>query len=196
MFPYIMITATLIFFSAGWHESVLSRLGGGLEREKNELIDEPVKAGWSFISVALVCYVLVQVYLPLRHIQYSDNLFWHEQGYRFSWRVMLMEKNGLTNIILRDPVKDIRKELDQNMYLTPFQKQQMRAQPDMLLQFANFVGTRFEMDHGYAPEVYVKSRISLNGRRSQPFTNDTLDVYGLGDPMAQGFIVPFKADVK
>jgi len=109
---------------------------------------------------------------------------------------MLMEKNGLTNIILRDPVQGIRKEVDQNLYLTPFQKQQMRAQPDMLIQFVQFLGRQFQQENGYLPEVFVKSRISLNGRRAQVFTNDTLNLIGLENPMENGWLLPFKDDVR
>jgi len=196
MFPYIMITSTLIFFSASWHERFLSYLGAGITEVKGRVHNQFSEKKRSFISIALVGYFLLQLYLPLRYLQYPGNLFWHEQGYRFSWRVMLMEKNGLTNIILRDPVKNIRKEVDQNLYLTPFQKQQMRAQPDMLVQFAQFLGQQFYQENGYLPEVFIKSRISLNGRRAQVFTNDNLNLIGLEDPMKNGWIVPFKDEMR
>jgi len=196
MFPYIMMTTTLIFFSAAWHERILSYLGGGIREMKTIVVKQYSDQRKSFVSMALIGYLILQLYLPLRYLQYPGNLFWHEQGYRFSWRVMLMEKNGLTNIILRDPVQGIQKEVDQNLYLTPFQKQQMRAQPDMLIQFAQFLAKQFQQEYGYLPEVFVKSRISLNGRRSQIFTNDTLNLIGLVDPMKNGWIVPFKDDRK
>ena len=103
-----------------------------------------------------------------------------------------MEKNGYTSIILYDPKEQVRKEIDQDLYLTPFQKQQMRTQPDMIIQFANHVGDVFVQEKGYAPEIYVKSRLSLNARRSQPFTNDTINVYQHHELMNAGWILPFK----
>ncbi|MEM6698229.1 MAG: HTTM domain-containing protein, partial [Bacteroidota bacterium] len=132
------------------------------------------------------------LYLPLRYLHHSGNLFWHEKGYRFSWRVMLMEKNGYTAFILRDPKTKVQREVDQDNYLTPFQKQQMRSQPDMILQFARHLGDEFKDKNGYAPEVYVKSRLSLNARRSQVFTNDTIDVYSTVDPRNNNWILPLK----
>jgi len=196
MFPFIMITATIIFFSSNWHEKVLRFFKTGLDGFNGAYTTAIAKPAKSFISLSLLAYFLVQLYLPIRYLQYSGNLFWHEQGYRFSWRVMLMEKNGLTNIILRDPIENVRKEVDQNKYLTPFQKQQMRSQPDMLLQFGNFVAQEYAKINGYLPEVFVKSRISLNGRRSQIFTNDTINVVGLQDPMKSGWIIPFKENLQ
>ena len=35
---------------------------------------------------------------------YSGNVSWHEQGMRFSWRVMAREKNGSVTFVVRDPV--------------------------------------------------------------------------------------------
>lgn len=193
MFPYIMITSTLIFFSADFHEKILRFIGGGFPNEKlkNTIAATPV---WrqAIISKLLLAYVAVQLFLPMRYLTYGGNLFWHEQGYRFSWRVMLMEKNGYTSFIVRDPVKNVQKEIDQDIYLTPFQKQQLRSQPDMMIQFARHLGNVYKKQYGYNPEVYVKSRISLNARRSQQFTDDTYDIYNNENPMKDGWILTFE----
>lgn len=192
MFPYIMITSTIIFFSPAWHQKVLSYLPFAPVLN-GTAISEQTRPRWSpLVSGALVLYLTLQLYLPLRYLQHPGKLFWHEKGYRFSWRVMLMEKNGYTAFILRDPVKQVQKEVDQKQYLTPFQRQQMRSQPDMILQFARYLGDEFHEQYGYAPQVYVQSRLSLNGRRSQAFTNDTLDVYSTTDPMNSNWILPFQ----
>ncbi|MBX2876519.1 MAG: HTTM domain-containing protein [Saprospiraceae bacterium] len=191
MFPLIMITSTIIFFSPRWHEKLLSFLPFSTSLERKENARSTVtRSQW--LTAALVCYFLLQLYLPFRYLQYSGNLFWHERGYRFSWRVMLMEKNGYTSIIIRNPKSEAQREVNQDDYLTAFQKQQMRSQPDLILQFAKYIGDEFEQKHGYAPEVYVKSRLSLNGRRSQPFTDETIDVYALDDPMNSNWILPLK----
>jgi len=192
MFPFIMITSTIIFFSPAWHEKVLSFLPFSTAINEQES-KATLRPSWKpLISNALLIYFLFQLYLPFRYLQYPGNLFWHEKGYRFSWRVMLMEKNGSTAFILRDSKTGLQQEVDQDQYLTAFQKQQLRSQPDMILQFARHVGDEFKNRHGYPPEVYVKSRLSLNGRRSQPFTDDTIDVYTLQNPMNSNWILPFK----
>ena len=189
MFPYIMIVSTIIFFSPSWHERILFSLPSSKKWE-NEEPKPSAKTAGPWIALILGCYIIIQLCLPLRYLWYDGNLFWHEQGYRFSWRVMLMEKNGDTAIIVKHPKTNIQTEVDQDQYLTPFQQQQMRSQPDMILQFGGFVGGEFKDKYGYDPEVYVKSRLSLNGTRSQPFTNDTFDIYQMKDPMKQGWILP------
>jgi len=177
MFPYIMMTTTIIFFSSRFHEIILSYIGGGIPVDK---VDAEVVAHSRhfFTSKLILFYLIVQLILPLRHTFFEGNLFWHEQGYRFSWRVMLMEKNGYTSFIVRDPVEKVQKETD--------------PQPDMMIQFGRFLGDQFKEEKGYDPEVYVKSRMSLNAQRSKQFTDDNYDIYGNKYPMRDGWIIPFK----
>ena len=191
MFPYIMMTTTIIFFSSRFHERLLRYIGGGFLAGHEEAI-RVAHSRHYITSKLILLYLIVQLLLPLRHAYFGGNLFWHEQGYRFSWRVMLMEKNGYTSFIVRDPVEHVQKETDQSLYLTPFQQQQLRSQPDMMIQFGRFLGDQFKYEKGYNPEVYVKSRISLNARRSKQFTDDNYDIYGNKHPMRDGWIIPFK----
>ena len=98
MFPYIMVVSTLIFFSEGFHKKLWSKL---LPQRKEEL--SPSAGGGGFTAPAalkyfFIAYFSLQILLPFRFMLYPGNLFWTEQGYRFSWRVMLMEKVGYTTI--------------------------------------------------------------------------------------------------
>jgi hypothetical protein len=134
----------------------------------------------------------MQLYLPLRHWQYPGNLFWNEEGYRFSWRVMLMEKNGYTHFIIKDPKTQRQHQVDLGQHLTAFQQQQLRSQPDMILQFAQHLGQLYEKQTGYAPEIYVESKISLNGRRSQNFVDPKIDLYNKGNFTGDNWLIPLK----
>ena len=50
---------------------------------------------WQATTALVVLRVLpVQFLMPLRHWAYPGTVLWHEQGMRFSWRVMLREKSG------------------------------------------------------------------------------------------------------
>ena len=192
MFPYIMIISTIIFFSSDWHQKLLNYLPYGSPMPEDTSNIRQPSTTRKMIQLALALYLLIQLYLPFRYVFFAGNLFWQEQGYRFSWRVMLMEKNGYTSIIVRDPMENMQREVDQDAFLTPFQKKQMKSQPDMILQFARYIGDQFYLEKGYKPEVYVSSRMSLNGRRSQWFTNEKIDVYNTPSPRKQGWIIPLQ----
>ncbi len=192
LFPFIMMTSTLLFFSANWHEKLLDMMRKIFQSSKNlsslgyknaKNLNGNYDYKRQLVITPLLCiYLLVQFYLPLRHLFYSGELFWNERGYRFSWRVMLIEKSGFTRIVIEDPKTATRSEIDQDLYLTPFQKKEMSTQPDMILQFVHFIGNEFKKKEGYAPKIYVTSRVSLNGRRSQPFINDQINAYALKNP--------------
>ncbi len=196
MFPAIMIFSTLMFFSSEWHQRILDpihEVWGKIRKTpaKTSLVSSPILQSeevflndWKKITTIgfLVAYVGIQLFLPMRYLRFGGNLFWHEQGYRFSWRVMLMEKSGHTVFVMKDPVTDLQKEVNLDAYLTAFQRQQLSTQPDMIWQFAQHLGQEFETNRGYRPQIYVKSRLSLNGRRSQVFLNDSIDVCTLDSP--------------
>jgi hypothetical protein len=82
-------------------------------------------------------YILIQLVIPLRYLAYPGDLFWTEQGYRFSWRVMLIEKAGYAQFFVHHPKNGMKKLIDNKEYLTPQQEKMMSTQPDMILQFAH-----------------------------------------------------------
>ena len=40
-------------------------------------------------------FFAVQILVPFRHLAYPGNVRWTEEGYLFSWRVLVTEKTGL-----------------------------------------------------------------------------------------------------
>ena len=129
MFPYIMILATLIFFPADFHERIIRTVSQVLKRNTGtrshrgylEINKPPLKlTGVS--AILLTLYILLQLLLPFRYALYPGQLFWTEQGYRFSWRVMLMEKAGYTVFNVSDPVTGKKEQVQNYDYLTPNQE--------------------------------------------------------------------------
>lgn len=178
MFPYIMIMATLIFFSAAWHERLQDYFVGLFNSNKvYDRITTSVHVGrvGAIKTGLIVCFFAIQLLMPWRFLMYEGPLFWTEQGYRFSWRVMLMEKAGYATFRVVD--SDGKAEYVTNYeHLKPQQEKMMSTQPDMILQYAHYLRD-FYMSKGWsAPEVYCDSRVTLNKRRSQPLVNSTIDL--------------------
>ena len=98
MFPYIMIVSCLIFFSNEFHEKILLFFKTDLNFKQNTQSNFHFFSKFEFIAISLL--LLFQIIFPFRHFVYPGELFWHEQGYRFSWRVMLMEKRDILNLKL------------------------------------------------------------------------------------------------
>ncbi len=176
MFPYIMILSTLIFFSAAFHERLLDwardRLGA----------KPPYPSQWEgphlsrTMGVLLSLYLIFQILIPFRYVLYPGSVFWHEQGYRFSWRVMLMEKAGHAQFVVKDDQEQKVEWVANYEYLSPQQEKMMSTQPDMILQFAHFLADEYRAKGFDRPKVFCDSRVTLNGRRSAPLVDSEVNL--------------------
>ncbi len=206
MFPYIMILSTLIYFSPAFHDrlidgarNVLRRLfpAPGAGRQSPSPV---VPRAYAYrarsarvLAVVLSLHVVTQLVLPFRYVLYPDDLFWTEEGYRFSWRVMLMEKAGYTTFQVHDSETAASWEVANWEYLTPNQEKMMATQPDMILQFAHFLRDEYR-EQGYENLVIsADSYVTLNGRRSRPFIDPSVDLSRVHQGWAhKAWILPFE----
>ncbi|GAB3772314.1 HTTM domain-containing protein [Spirosoma horti] len=171
MFPYIMIVTALIFFSPGFHLTIVRTISHWLKIPATFLfihrtyVYQPAAA--TGIRAFIGLFFIVQLLFPLRYLLYPGELFWTEQGYRFSWRVMLMEKAGYAQFTVQDNAGH-RTIVNNTEFLTPLQEKVMATQPDMLLQYAHILRDYYAQ-HGFQqPAVYVDSYVALNGRLGRP----------------------------
>jgi hypothetical protein len=206
MFPYIMIGTSLIFFPSAWHERIVSHLKR-LVSVRRITEPKPVKpvaeTPYQMSSVAryfsaafFSIFLLVQLLLPWRYLAYPGELFWTEEGYRFSWRVMLMEKAGHAEFVVRDS-NGYYENVNNDDFLTPLQKKMMAAQPDMLIQYAHFLKSHYIQKGFTSPEVYVDSYVTLNGRLGRPMIDPSVDLARLEDNFQhKDWILPLNDEIK
>ncbi|MFO0322588.1 MAG: HTTM domain-containing protein [Bacteroidota bacterium] len=175
MFPYIMMTITIIFFKEEFHVQILNKLKSVFNYTNNLFSAYSLRVNKS-IAVVFSIYFLIQVILPFRYLLYDGKLFWTEQGYRFSWRVMLMEKAGTAFFFVRDAKSGRETEVDNKKYLTYMQEKMMATQPDMMVDYAKFLKQEF-IKKGYTkPTVRAQSFVTLNGSGSREFINSQIDL--------------------
>jgi hypothetical protein len=164
VFPMVMIGIATIFFSDEWHIRFVRFV-------------VPIKSPkeWSFsgqlatkgLNYMLIGYLLFQLVFPWRYVCYPGNLFWTEEGYRFSWRVMLMEKAGTATFYVKDTQTGREGIVVNAEFLNAHQEKQMAMQPDMILQFAHFLGHHYESAGVYKPEVRAEVYVTLNAQPSK-----------------------------
>ncbi|MEM9022132.1 MAG: HTTM domain-containing protein [Bacteroidota bacterium] len=181
MFPYIMIISTLVFFPASFHQRLLNQWRHWFGSRWAETVPHTGHAfarRWRATALPglLVLFFAVQAVIPMRYVFYPGKLFWTVQGYRFSWRVMLMEKAGYAIFTVQDPATGRKQEIRNYDYLTPNQEKMMATQPDMLLQFAHFLREESLVWGFREPEVRVQCYVTLNGHRSQLFVDPSVDL--------------------
>lgn len=183
MFPFIMILATLIFFAPDFHERIIAGLKALLSQLRMYK-DVAVSGVRNFaaprynhlLAGGFAVFLFIQVLMPWRFILYPGELFWTEQGYRFSWRVMLMEKAGYTIFKITDPATGQSWEAYAHDYLTPMQEKQMSTQPDMILQYAQFLEQEYIKKGISDPEIRVDAYVTLNGKGSRLLIDPNVDL--------------------
>ncbi|WP_460958209.1 HTTM domain-containing protein [Spirosoma litoris] len=195
MFPYIMMVTALIFFSASFHQTLIRQFGAWLAIPYSFLCPQRVyrfQPGMSKLVLGLLAiFFVVQIVFPFRYLLYPGELFWTEQGYRFSWRVMLMEKTGYAQFTVKDN-SGHQTIVNNSNFLTPLQEKMMSTQPDMLLQYAHILRDYY-IQHGFHnPEVYVDSYVALNGRLGKPLIEPTTNLANKQDSFTnKEWITPF-----
>ena len=200
MFPVIMIFSCIIFFDNSTHKKILDLLKGIFNRDNGlkEVFTPYIhKYNRKLIPLFVSVFFLWQVLIPLRSISYPGELFWTEQGYRFSWRVMLIEKAGYTTFKIVDNSSGNSELVDNSLYLTKFQEKQMSFQPDMIIEYAHYLGDTYKKKGFKDVSVYAESYVTLNGRPSQRFIDPEVDLYNEKINFKnKKWILPFKDEIK
>lgn len=192
MFPVIMMLAATVFFAPDWPRRLLARVGVAALAPSLLPAPQPIRRA-TLLCAGLFC--LLQLLLPLRFLAYGGNVRWHEQGMRFSWRVMVREKNGSLTYVVHSPTLGRTWHVAPGRYLTPNQEREMSGQPDLILQLAHHIARDF-VRRGYgAVEVRAEALVSLNGRPSVPLIDPTVDLTKLHDGFGKAaWILPAPDD--
>jgi hypothetical protein len=199
MFPYIMIVTALIFFSPDFHKSIIRTISNLFRISTEPLSDRtylfPVRLNRLMI-VGFAFFLSFQIVFPFRYLFYPGELFWTEEGYRFSWRVMLMEKAGYAQFKVKD--HDGKTAYVNNSdFLTPLQEKMMSTQPDMILQYAHLLADHYAKRNFNDPQVYAEVYVALNGRLSQQLIDPAVDLAKEKESFAhKSWILPMGDDIK
>jgi hypothetical protein len=199
MFPYVMIVSALIFFSPDVHQKIIAIIRSCIPLQVHDMVHHTFyKIRFQrFTKTALSVFFCLQLLLPFRYFLYPGELFWTEEGYRFSWRVMLMEKMGYANFKIVDGKTGKRFYVNNSDFLSSFQEKQMSFQPDFILEYAHYLGDHFSSQGHKNVEVYVECYVALNGRLSTQYIDPKVNLYKEKESFKpKNWILPFKDEIK
>jgi hypothetical protein len=174
MFPYFMIGMTIIFFSNAWHKKIIAIFErifiltlSKLKQEKTKTQPFFEKVPWinKVRKLVLIGFFSFQLLFPLRHWLYPGNVLWTEEGFRFAWKVMIVEKNATAIFKVSDGEKE--SIVHNQDFLTAKQEVMMSYQADLILQFAKHLAKVYEQRGYKNPKVTVDCQVALNGRLSR-----------------------------
>lgn len=206
IFPWFMIGATTLFLEPNWPRRLLrflravtggtsltngNRVAGGVAGDFHALprtqgvspesAKTPVTLDVSarrrrVILAAVSAWFLVQLTVPFRHWLIEGDVDWTEEGARFAWRMMLCDKACALGLVAIDRKTQQVAPIDPRKYLMPFQLDKLGQDPDLVLQFAQFIARELRETQGQDVEVRARVLCSLNGRRPQLLIDPQVDL--------------------
>jgi vitamin K-dependent gamma-carboxylase len=191
MFPFLMSTAALVFFSPSWPRRWAGRAWQP-SSPSTPSPSTPAPSPWRRAGLGLAAaYCLFQALFPLRHHLHGGDVLWHEQGMRWAWKVMVREKHGSVSYRVRfvDSGKEL--QVSPRRYLDSRQEREMSGQPDLIAQLARHIARDFEARGRGPVEVRADTRVSLNGRPARPMIDPTRDLARVDDSLGRAdWILP------
>ena len=185
IFPYMSIAFALLFFSP---QSLRQKFGRWITRFETPIqnkLDQthwvkpqiqnlsPTKQPW--IPALIVVYLVIQVLLPLRHHLIKDSVLWTEEGHRMSWRMMLRARKGITSFYVMEPGTGVKSVYPLRDLVTQKQLKMLSSHPDFIWQMAQKIKA-IEAEKGRDVGVYVRSRVSINGREYSPLIDPDVNL--------------------
>ena len=200
IFPYVMIFSCIIFFDNAVHKKIINKISDLFQFNISHNFKSYFIKKHRFHNLGIYIvgiFLFFQILFPLRSKLYPGELLWTEQGYRFSWRVMLIEKTGYTIFKVVDQKNGNFERIVNSDYLTNFQEKQMSFQPDMIHEFAQFLGDTYK-EKGYSNiAVFAESYVTLNGRPSKQFIDPNFNLYKEKNSLKhKKWIIPSNYDIK
>ncbi|CDF77854.1 vitamin K-dependent gamma-carboxylase [Formosa agariphila KMM 3901] len=171
IFPYLSLAFALFFYEP----KIIHKLFFKNKKpfyDKGEVII-PEHRNLS-VGVMLV-YFIIQLVLPIRHHFIQDNVLWTEEGHRLSWRMMLRAKSGHATYTIKNHTQNKTEIVKLNDYLSRKQVRLASNKPDVMWQFSQRLKSVYAAK-GDSISVYIRSRVSVNGKQSKPFTNPEVDI--------------------
>ncbi|MBD0257763.1 MAG: HTTM domain-containing protein [Cytophagales bacterium] len=174
IFPYLMIGMSVFFFPP----ETIRRLFLPRKPPVNgtdQTQTEPAPRYRQGVVAALAVYLIVQLLLPVRYLQYPGNVHWTEEGHRMAWQMMLRTKSGSIHFRVIDPAGGQELLVSPYDYLTAEQAHALATHPDLIWQFVQVLKAEYALP-GRSPRIYAVSSVSLNGRPAQPLVDGSVDL--------------------
>jgi len=172
LFPWLMTANATLFFAADWPRRLLSRPRRPRSVPAPRSLTRIRRLGFALLAA----HFALQILLPFRHMLYRSDVLWSEEGLRFSWKVMVVEKAGVARFYVTDPASGRQWTVYPRTYLSQRQEKMMSVNPDMVLKLAHHIAADFAARGHPGVQVRADVRVSFNGRRSRPLIDPSVDL--------------------
>ncbi|MEP6951528.1 MAG: HTTM domain-containing protein [Ginsengibacter sp.] len=192
IFPYLSIALNLFFIEP-------EKVRRFFFKNKSPFVDSDKVPGHGSFNRQLVIYGLgiylfIQVVLPMRSWFFPGNVFWTEEGYRMSWKMMLRSKTGKVYFKVIDTGTGKTWNVDPSKIFTPSHVMWIAISPDITWQYAQRIKKHFTGKGFINVEVYAIDSVSLNRSPYKPLVNPSVNLAAVKwHPFSHSdWIMPYK----
>lgn len=160
IFPYLSIALGLFFLESEKLSQLFFK-----QRPAFEVLEQPAKifsVQQKILLLGVCVYLAIQILLPLRSAFYPGNVFWTEEGYRMSWKMMLRTKTGKIHFKIVDPASGKIWIDDPADRFTASHVNWLAICPDITWQYAQQLKKEYSKKGMDNVAVYAIDSVSLN----------------------------------
>ena len=173
LFPYLSIALNLFFLDARLVHRFFFRLHQPIKRAKTGIVSS---RGRMIILYSLGIYLFLQVIIPTRSWFFPGNVFWTEEGYRLSWKMMMRTKSGKLHFKITDPVTHTTWIEDPANKFNLSQMMWLSISPDIIWQYAQRLKKEYAQKGMNNVQVYAVGSVRLNRSSPMPMIDSTVDL--------------------
>ncbi len=202
-FPFLGIVACIPFLhpaTGRWIWGKYQKFVAGVSQVRSPDLKNAGKTGRnSRLALWLVVsFLFFQIIFPLRAYIFGQNPAWTEVGHKFSWRMMLRNKDAYIKFKFSHPEAEawLNDHPDLRPKLAPEHVSAMSKHPWMVLQYSRELD-RVLVENGMPDtEITVLSVVSLNDRPYRVMIDPTVDLTEIDYPLwgVPDWIVPLDAN--
>ncbi len=174
IFPYLSIALNLFFLSPKTLRRLAFRQDMPITEVENSF--SHILSANKILVYCLGVYFLFQVFLPMRSWLYPGNVFWNEEGYRMSWKMMLRAKRGSLFFKVTDPASGKRWKVEPAKIFAPNHANWIAICPDMVWQYSQQIKRDFTQKGFPDVQVFAVDFVSLNRSEPAPLVDSTVNL--------------------
>ena len=174
IFPYLSLAFLVFFFEAATIEKIFFKRKPVIHKQVERFEFSLLKR--KLIITCLGIYALFQLLLPLHPWIFSGNVFWTEEGYRLSWKMMLRTKSGRIHFKVFDPESKQTWKEDPGKKFALAHLRTLATSPDIILQYAHRLKKEYTSKGYPKVQVFAIGEVSLNRNTARPLVDSTVDL--------------------
>ncbi len=170
IFPYMVIAMAVFFYDGEW-------LRNTFLKKYPVVTASSVEPSKPYLLYGFSVFILIQVFLPLRHHFFEGDVNWNEAGHRCSWRMMLRSKHGKIKFEVHNHSNNKTDKIVLSEYLTTKQINDLATKPDFMWQFAQYLKKEYDKEGKSNISIHVtENKVWLNRKGGRSLISPKTDL--------------------